>query len=284
MAESLQPFAVGVGIGGAIGSTTFSSGAAKAAAASVDAVRIATQVSRELHDHWKAYYQVCDALTIAEVCAVPIYVAPATTIAGRTRLEVIRTIGRKRQELYRSQGVYNVGKMAQDCNTLAAIEAQAALDASEWGFRKAQNLEIQRNQRRLENIYAFQALGRNLLNNSLGAAALSGAIGAQLGAEQGKAFAGWTQFLGVLFSKEGQSAISGISKGLEAVQVEIAARQGYVSDAEQAAAGGLPFGAEPSGAGFATEPEYGSTFPLGPTAFGQGPPDVGAQEPSTGSG
>lgn len=274
MAASLQPFAVGVGIGSSIGATTFSSGAAKAAAASVDAIRIATQVSRELHSHWKSYYASCDAATIAEVCAVPMYVAPAATIAGRTRLEVIRTIGRKRQNLYRGQNVYHAGKMAQDCNVLAAIEAQSALDASEWGFRRAHNLEIQRNQRRLENIYGFQALGRNLLSNSLSAAALSGSIGAQLGAEQGKALAGWSQFLGVLLSEEGQRFIGDIRDRLDPTGAELRAveRMGYTEG---------PPGPGSAGGDVADDSQLGSTWPGQPSGFGlPAAPDVGAQGPS----
>lgn len=207
-------FSAGAAIGGAIGGATSGGNAGVAAGASLEAVALSTQVSRELHEHWKAYYSQCDAAAISEVCAIPVYVAPVATIAGRQRLEVIRTVGRKRQMLYRGQNVYHVGKMAQDCNVIAGLEATAALDASEWGYRRGQNLEIQRNQKRLENIYAYLGLGRNLLSNALGAASIAGAIGAQLGAEAGKTLAGWSQFLGVIQTKEGQAAIKGVFGGL----------------------------------------------------------------------
>lgn len=266
---SFSAFATGVGVGGSIGSTIFSSGAARAARASVDAIRIATQVSRELHDHWRAYYAGCDAATIAAVCAIPIYVAPAATIAGRARLEVIRTLGRKRQQLYRGQSVYNVGKMAQDCNVLAGIEASAAVDASEWGYRRAQNLEIQRNQRRLENIYGFQALGRNLLSNSLGAAALSGSVGAQLGAQQGGALAGWSQLLGFLASPEGQSAVGRFRDLVDPQNAELRAveQMGYRE------------GPPGPGTSAADDAARGASWPNQPIAFGNALPDVGAQAP-----
>lgn len=207
-------FSTGAAIGGAVGGALTAGSGSAAAGASLEAVQLTTLVSRELHDHWKAYYKQCDADAISEVCAIPVYVAPSATFAGRQRLEVIRTIGRKRQLLYRGQNVYHVGKMAQDCNVIAALEASAALDASEWGYRRGQNLEIQRNQRRLENIYAYLGLGRNLLSNALGAAALAGAIGAQLGAEQGKRLAGWSQFLGFLNTKEGKQFSSDVFGGI----------------------------------------------------------------------
>lgn len=207
-------FSAGAAIGGAVGGATSSGNGSVAAGASLAAVELATSVSRSLHDHWKAYYAQCDAAAITEVCAIPVYVAPSATIAGRQRLEVIRTVGRKRQMLYRGQNVYHVGKMAQDCNVIAALEATAAIDASEWGYRRGQNLEIQRNQKRIENIYAYLGLGRNLLSNALGAAAIAGSIGAQLGAEQGKALAGWSQFLGFLNTKEGKEFGKGVFGGI----------------------------------------------------------------------
>jgi len=210
-------FSAGAAIGGAVGAIGSGGNAGVAAGASLEAVELSTRVSRELHEHWKAYYAQCDAATISEVCAIPVYVAPSATIAGRQRLEVIRTVGRKRQMLYRGQNVYHVGKMAQDCNVLAGIEATAALDASEWGYRRGQNLEIQRNQRRLENIYAYLGLGRNLLSNALGAASIAGAIASQLGAEAGKSLAGWSQFLGYLNTKEGKAFTEGVFGGVRRI-------------------------------------------------------------------
>lgn len=207
-------FSAGAAIGGVIGAAGTAGNAGVAAGASLAAIELSTQVSRSLHDHWKAYYASCDAATIAEVCAIPIYVAPSATIAGRQRLEVIRTIGRKRQQLYRGQNVFHVGKMAQDCNILSALEGTAALDASEWGYRRGQNLEIQRNQQRLENIYAYLGLGRNLLSNALGAAAIAGSIASQLGAEAGTKIAGWSQFLGFLNTKEGKQFAGDVFGGI----------------------------------------------------------------------
>lgn len=203
-------FAAGAAIGGAVGGAMSAGSASNAAGASLEAVELTTAVSRSLHEHWKSYYAQCDAAAISEVCAEPMYVAPSATIAGRTRLEVVKTLGRKRQQLYRGQNVYHVGKMAQDCNLLAALEGTAALDASEWGYRRGQNLEIQRNQKRLENIYAYLGLGRNLLSNALSASAIAGAIANQLGAEQGKALAGWSQFAGFLATKEGKRFASDV--------------------------------------------------------------------------
>lgn len=225
-------FAAGAAIGGAVGGAMSAGSASNAAGASLEAVELTTAVSRSLHEHWKSYYAQCDAAAISEVCAEPIYVAPSATIAGRTRLEVVKTLGRKRQQLYRGQNVYHVGKMAQDCNLLAALEGTAALDASEWGYRRGQNLEIQRNQKRLENIYAYLGLGRNLLSNALSASAIAGAIANQLGAEQGKALAGWSQFAGFLGTKEGQRFAKDVFGGIERIQVEAAAAQGYESDSE----------------------------------------------------
>ena len=260
-------FSAGAAIGGAIGGATSSGNGSVAAGASLAAVELATSVSRSLHDHWKAYYAQCDAAAITEVCAIPVYVAPSATIAGRQRLEVIRTVGRKRQMLYRGQNVYHVGKMAQDCNVIAALEATAAIDASEWGYRRGQNLEIQRNQKRIENIYAYLGLGRNLLSNALGAAAIAGAIGAQLGAEQGKTLAGWSQFLGFLNTKEGKRFTSDVFGGIERAQVAAAAQQGYMSDSELAqreTAGSDAYNA--SNAPASTQPDAPAPTPNEPLA------------------
>lgn len=204
-------------IGGA--ATIFGSqSSSKAAKASADAQREAaqlqTQVARELHEHWKAYYSQCDIAYITEICAIPAYVPQYETVASRARMEILSSFGRARQQLYKCQDIFCVGKIAQDCNFISGIEAIALADAVNYGYRREESLKIQLDQMRIDNIRAGLALGRNLLDQSRAASSVASGVASRTGAQAGSAANGWLQFAGFLNTPEGKKLTSDVSKGI----------------------------------------------------------------------
>jgi len=206
--------AAAIGVVGALASANATS---DAAASQAEAAALQTLVARELHDHWKSYYRACDATMIAEVCATPIYVPEYELVAGRTRLEVLRNFGRARAQINKCQEVYCIGAFAQQCNFIAGIEAIALADATNFGYRREESEELQRNQLRLENIYRWLGLGRNLLSQSAAASQIASAAALRLGAQAGSAENGWMQFAGFLKSKEGQKLFSDVQQGVSRI-------------------------------------------------------------------
>jgi hypothetical protein len=221
--------------GAAIFGAASSAKSAKAAAnAQKEAAALQTQVARELHDHWKAYYQSCDIKMINEVCAIPPYVPQYDAVMGRTRAEVLREFGRARAQVNRSQNIYCVGQFAQQCNFIAGIEAIALADQTNFGYRREETQKIQLDQVRLENIYRWLGLGRNLLSQSNAASIAASAAASRLGAQSTNN--GWLTLAGFLAGKEGQalggnigSAIGKLFSGSTAAERE-ASSQSYADD------------------------------------------------------
>lgn len=192
-----------------IGSQSSAKASKDAANAQREAAQLQTQVARELHEHWKAYYRPCDINTITEVCAEPKYVPQYELWEGRSRLEVLRSFARARDALRKCQDVYCVGRAAQQCNYIAGIEAVALVDSVNFGYRFEESQRIQMNQLRLQNIYNQLGLGRNLLNQSTAASGLASAAAMRLGAQAGQASNGWLQAAGWLAGEQGQRALAG---------------------------------------------------------------------------
>jgi hypothetical protein len=254
------------------------SGKASAAAsqAQLEAARLQTLVARELHDHWKAYYQACDAAFVQEICAIPVYVPQYETVAARARLTVLGEFGRARQQITRCQDIFCVGTFVQNCNFLSGIEAQALADAVNFGYRREENLKIQLDQMRLDNIHRTLMGGRNLLDQSGSASRIAGSISSNVGAQAGKAASGWLQFAGFLRSPEGQKAIT---SGVDAVSSFFrptantpAAGEGAFSDPAVADPG---YGAAPGSGGFATG---GGQSEAGPSAIPSSAPNATVQD------
>jgi hypothetical protein len=183
----------------------------QASQAQSEAAALQTQVARELHDHWKAYYQPCDVAAIQEVCAEPVFVPRYAETAGRTRMEILRSFARARDQARRCADTYCVGAVAQQCNFISGIEAIALTDAVNFGYRWEENYAYQRNQVRLQRKYDWLGLGRNLLNQSSAASSLASQIANRLGALSGATANGWLQTAGYLLSERGQTALSGIA-------------------------------------------------------------------------
>jgi hypothetical protein len=207
--------AAGIGAAASIFGSSSSSSAAKAQAqAQKEAAELQTRVARELHEHWKAYYRDCDIAYIREVCAIPVYVPQYETVQSRTRMEVLGSFGRARQQMLRACDIFCVGKVAQDCNFIAGIEAIALADAMNFGYRREENLKIQLDQMRLDNQRAALALGRNLLDQSRAASTVAAGVGARVGAQAGNAANGWLQFAGFLNTPEGKRLLGDVGKGV----------------------------------------------------------------------
>lgn len=207
--------AAGIGAAATIFASSSSSSASKAQAqAQKEAAELQTRVARELHEHWKAYYRDCDIRNISEICATPVYVPQYDTVMGRSRLQVLGSFGRARQQMLRSCDIFCVGKVAQDCNFMAGIEAQALADAMNFGYRREENLKIQLDQMRLDNIHRALALGRNLLDQSRAASSIAAGVGARVGAQSGNAANGWLQFAGFLNTPEGKRLLGEVSLGV----------------------------------------------------------------------
>jgi len=177
----------------------------QASQAQSEAAALQTQVARELHQHWKDYYRQCDIDKITEVCATPLYVPKYTETAGRTRLEILRSFARARDQARKCADAYCVGSAAQQCNFISGIEAIALADSVNFGYRYEENTKITRDQIRLENIYRWLGLGRNLLSQSNAASQAASAAAARLGAQAGMASNGWLQAAGYLLSDRGQT-------------------------------------------------------------------------------
>lgn len=192
------------------GASSSAKAAKQAAEAQREAANLQTLVARELHAHWKSHYQQCDIAAINEICAEPKYEPQYAVTAGRTRTEVLRNFARARDQARRAADVYCVGANAQLCNFMAGIEALALTDAVNFGYRWEENYALQRNQLRLERLYNWLGLGRNLINQSGAAASLAAQIQRSLGAQAGAAANGWLQTAGYLLSERGQNALGQI--------------------------------------------------------------------------
>ncbi len=207
--------AAGIAAAASIFGSSKSAGASKDAAnAQREAAQLQTLVARELHQHWKNYYAPCDIATIQEVCAVPPYVPQYQLWEGRSRLEILRSFGRARQQMQRCQDVYCVGRAAQQCNYLAGIEAVALVDSVNFGYRFEESQRIQLNQLRLQNIYNQLGLGRNLLQQSSAASGLASAAAYRLGAQAGQATNGWLQAAGWLQGESGKRLLGQVTEKL----------------------------------------------------------------------
>ena len=203
--------AAAITAGAAIFGASQSSKAAKAASqAQLQAAQLNTLVARELHDHWKNYYQPCDIAYIQEVCATPVYVPQYEDVAGRTRMEILRSFARARDQARRCADVYCVGSDAQQCNFLSGIEAIALADSVNFGYRYEDTQKIQRDQIRLENTYRWLGLGRNLLSQSNAASQVASAAALRLGAQAGQASNGWLQAAGWALSDRGSKVIGDV--------------------------------------------------------------------------
>lgn len=225
---------------------------AAAANAQKEAAALQTLVARELHDHWKSHYQQCDIKMIGEVCATPLYVPQYDAVMGRTRAAVLREFGRARAQVNRSQSIYCVGAFAQQCNFIAGIEAIALVDQADFGFRREETQKTQLDQVRLENIFRWLGLGRNLLSQSNAASIAASAAAQRLGAQAVTGENGWLKLAGFLTSKEGSALSTQIGSRIgslfgqsttDAAAVDRAFGQGYTSDSEAAARMALGSGA-----------------------------------------
>lgn len=207
--------AIAVGVIGAAASIFGSSSSAKASKAQAEAQRQAaelqTQVARELHAHWKAYYSACDIAYITEICAIPVYTPQYETVSSRARMTILSAFGRARQQLYKCQDIFCVGKIAQDCNFISGIEAIALADAINYGYRREESLKIQLDQMRIDNQFKALGLGRNLLDQSMKASSVASGVASRTGAQAGSAANGWLQFAGFLNTPEGKKLSSGVS-------------------------------------------------------------------------
>lgn len=174
----------------------------KAAEAQRMAAELQTKVARELHDHWKQFYQTCDIKTIQEVCAIPVYTAAYATVQTRVAMAALREFGRAKLMVDLCQQTFCVPNT--ECNFLVGVEAQSAVDAMNFGFRREEGVKEQLDQIRLENKRSFLALGRGLLKTSSDAASLAAKLGSALQGWLGSPTQGWLQFAGFLGSPEGK--------------------------------------------------------------------------------
>jgi hypothetical protein len=179
------------------------SGASKAAATTREAAELQSQVARELHDHWKAYYQQCDIKNITEVCTAPVYSPEFQLVEGRVRLEALRTLSSNREKARRNQDIYNVGAICQTSQYLAGVEAMMLTDSANYAYRWERTNVQQREQLRIANRYKGLALGRNMLAQSMAASALAAAISGRVAALQGQAAQNWATLASYLTSERG---------------------------------------------------------------------------------
>jgi hypothetical protein len=263
--------AAAITAGAAIFGASQSSKASKAAAqAQLQAAQLNTLVARELHDHWKNYYAGCDIAYIQEVCATPVYVPQYEDVAGRTRMEILRSFARARDQARRCADVYCVGSDAQQCNFLSGIEAIALADSVNFGYRYEETQKIQRDQIRLENVYRWLGLGRNLLSQSNAASQVASAAALRLGAQAGQASNGWLQAAGWALSDRGQKAIGDVINrvgGLFGSTPQIA---------ESPSAGGQLYGQSENSSFSSPAPDAGSGSAAVPTTTD---PDTGVSYP-----
>jgi hypothetical protein len=179
------------------------SGASKAAATTAEAAELQSQVARELHQHWKAYYEQCDIKNITEVCTAPVYSPEYQVVEGRVRLEALRTVASNRDKARRTQDIYNVGASCQTSQYLAGVEAMMLTDSANYAYRWERTNVQQREQLRIANRFKGLTLGRNLLSQSMAASALAAAISGRVAALQGQAAQNWATLASYLTSERG---------------------------------------------------------------------------------
>jgi hypothetical protein len=213
---------VALGVVGAavslFGSKKKNDAAKKASDAQRQAAELQTLVARQLHEHWKNFYMACDIAAITEVCAVPVYAPAYATVQARVAGAALRDFGRARLMIATCQEHFCVTNA--DCNFLSGVEAQATVDAMNFGFRREEGVKEQLDQIRLENKRSFLALGRGLLKTSSDAAQLAAKLGDALKGWLGSPTQGWLEFAGFLGSPEGKrfaddtlGGIRGLFKG-----------------------------------------------------------------------
>ena len=273
---------IGAAVIGGAAAIFGSSSSAKAAKASANAQREAaqlqTQVARELHDHWKAYYAACDIAYIQEICAIPVYTPQYETVSARARMTILAAFGRARQQLYKCQDVFCVGKIAQDCNFISGIEAIALADAINYGYRREESLKIQLDQMRIDNQFKALGLGRSLLDQSTKASSVASGLASRTGAQAGSAANGWLQFAGFLNTPEGKKLSSGVSNALaSAYNSSALGRQMQLDPAAAAAATAIDQSGMQATQGTATQ----GPSPDVSTGFGSGGWEVGQASPGT---
>lgn len=189
------------------GAVISAQGAKKAANTMKEAAELQTEVSRELHEHWKAYYAQCDIANIEEVCSEPEYVAQYPLVEGRVRLEALRTIASNRDKARRNQDIYNIGATCQTYQYLAGVEAMMLTDNANYAYRWEKTNVQQREQLRIANRFKGLSLGRNLLAQSAAASALAASIAGRVAALQGQAAQNWATMASYLTSERGQKQI-----------------------------------------------------------------------------
>jgi hypothetical protein len=195
-------------VGSVVAAGISASGQASAAATTKEAAELQTQVARELHDHWKAYYKQCDIDNINELCHAPVYDARYPLIEGRVRLEALRTSAAARDKARRTQDIYNVGATCQTIQYLAGVEAMMLTDNANYAYRWERTNVQQREQLRIANRFKGLSLGRNLLAQSMAASALAAQISGRVAALQGQAAQNWATLASYLTSERGQKQIS----------------------------------------------------------------------------
>jgi hypothetical protein len=197
-----------IGAAGSLASAAVTASAGKQSAATTrEAAELQTKVQRELHEHWLAYYATCDASAIQALCAFPYYDFRPSLVAGRVRLEVLRSASASREQLRMQQDIYNTGAYCQTLRYLAATEAQALTDGYHYAWRYERAKQQEWNQLRISNRYRQLALGRNLLSQAMETSALAASFAMKAAQLRGEAAQGWAQLAGYLTSDGGQRLI-----------------------------------------------------------------------------
>jgi hypothetical protein len=197
---------------GAVGSIFGAASSAKAAndqaKAQKRAAELQTQVARELHAHWQAYYAPCDITAIQEVCAEP-YVTPNyALVLNRTNGEATRNFTRAKSQVGYDSSVLCLADVCQSCNYLSSIEALTTADVVNFGYRWEEQFAFQRNQIVLENRMTHLAMGRNLIDQQNAATRLAAEIAARVGAMAGKSAQNWATLGSYLLSDRGQKQVN----------------------------------------------------------------------------
>lgn len=195
-------------VAGVASAAISASASSKAAATISEAAELQSLVARELHEHWKAYYQQCDIMNINEVCTAPIYAPEYQLVEGRVRLEALRTVATNRDKARRTQDIYNVGASCQTSQYLAGVEAMMLTDSANYAYRWERTNVQQREQLRIANRFKGLALGRNLLSQSMAASALAASISGRVAALQGQAAQNWATLASYLTSERGQKQVN----------------------------------------------------------------------------
>lgn len=167
-------------------------------------MELQTRVARELHAHWKQYYQPCDIAAIQEVCAEPKYVPNYALILSRTLGESSRNFSRAKSQVTADGSVFCIGDVCRSCNYLSSIEALTNSDVANFNYRWEEQFAVQRNQIILENRMTHLALGRNLIDQQQASTKLAAEIATRVGAMAGKAAQNWATLGSYLLSERGQ--------------------------------------------------------------------------------